>query len=356
MPKTFRADKQPFTEQPQAISLPEQAHVRQSTGPSSRAYSVAAAAVNSQQQHLLQTPSPTMLPPAFPSINSRNQINHFSPLSAASSSPQTPEYLMTSPGMRADHCLPRVLHNNNSKYPRHNQVDILSPTPQFSQSTEGNGAHSFNRFNKTFTLSEPSSPTHHAQSSSTRYDPHHDTLPLRPMTSNERLFGLGLDPVHGGDHQATAPMTPWKGKARACDTSDQQAWSRHFEHQAVALVRLSNQKNATPLPGTSTCNLTPTSPGLGSRPNLGIGAKPLVSQHYEQPTFREIANSPVQPYFDQQTVDASHPQQASGDGAKQSRHAPPSPEQKAMLLKHDTRILPAKVFFMLGFFLGPCKP
>jgi len=357
LPEAFRADL-PLAKVP-VVSQPEQAHVRRSTEPFSPACSEGS-------PQLGQTPPSAMLsPPAFPSTTSRHQANHFSPLSAASFSPQTPENLSTSPGMRiAFPTRTQIAHE-------YGQSDILSPTPIISQKNETADGAVYS-YRSRSSLSEPSLPTALQQST---FEHSRDVSPSR-MDMSGKLYGLGLQPV---------ATSTWKGKAKAVSSQEEDAWQQTFARQAVALVQLSNQNQA---------NLTGGTPqaksifgDLGRRPDIGIHAKsaPIVSVTgqrdisgstvsrtlYGSDTLQVPASAtlrPASPTYSYSGTSYTHKAEpesteyAADTRSGREQYADPrhhdftthASATRTMVRKHDQRILPAKFFFMLGFVL-PCE-
>jgi len=357
LPEAFRADM-PLAKVPVVAQL-EQAHVRRSTEPFSQACS-------GGSPQLGQTPSPAMLsPPTFPSTISRHQANHFSPLSAASFSPQTPENLSTSPGMRI------AFPTRTQTAHVYGQSDILSPTPRTSQKIETADDVIYS-YRSRSSLSEPSLPTALRQST---FEHSRDVSPSR-MDMSGKLYGLGLQPV---------ATSPWKGKAKAVSSQEEDAWQQTFARQAVALVQLSNHNQA---------NLHPQTPqaksifgDLGRRPDIGIHAKsaPIISitgqrdisgstasrTLYGSDTLQVPASATLRPssptysYSESSYTQKAEPEPieyAADTRSESENHVDPrhhdftthASATRTMIRKHDQRILPAKFFFMLGFVL-PCK-
>lgn len=254
------------------LQAPPAAHVRRSTEPSSPAFSVA---------------SPPLL--AFPTATTTQD---WSPLSAASFSPQTPECLIRSPGTRI------VLANQTPRALGIGQGDILLPTPGISQARKA---------------SESGSPSR--------------------MDMTGELYGLGLGPVQPAG---------WKGKGKAVNEDEEV-----LQRQAAALAATSpNRYNFG---------------SLGRRPDVGIHAKSSAASFggLVQPPA-SAAIRPSSPTYSISSASDNEHDHAPKPRARQQEYAVevasmPAYHDRSILLKHERRILPAKIFFMLGFLLGPCE-
>jgi hypothetical protein len=344
LPEAFKANFR-SSPQPLTISLPDQAHVRRSTEPYSQACSG-----TSQQQ--LNSPSPTMLsPPAFPTMASRLGANHFSPLSAVSFSPQTPEYLPTSLGTRVG-ILPKPMRHAVGQ----RQNDILSPTSEISHDEEHLQSYSSRN-----SFSEPSLPS--LVRPDYHYNEKYDPSPSR-MDMSGKLYGLGLEP-----YEPQPPASVWKGKGRAEPRVEVHNWDQSSANQTVGLVQVPRSADTALFGSTLTSKLGLPASILGRRPNIGIHAQ--TSPNIMQTPRRDVSNSTAShtvsstldsPILEQkerpQQYTITDVQDAHRDQAMVTNmaHADSNVSSvRSVVLKHETRILPAKLFFVMGFLLGPCE-
>ena len=268
LPEAFR---QGDLSTPIMLQAPPAAHVRRSTEPSSPAFSVA---------------SPPL--PAFSTMRSQD----WSPLSAASFSPQTPECLTKSPGMRI------VLPSQAPRALGIGQGDILLPTPGTSQLRN---------------VSDGASPSR--------------------MDMTGELYGLGLGPVQ---------PVGWKGKGKAMGENEEA-----LQRQAAALAANSaNKFNFGSLGRRPDIGIhaKPAASSLGGhvQPPASAALRPSSPTYSLSSASDNEQDCRLKPRADQQeyAVEAA---------------SLPAYHDRSIVLKHERRILPAKFFFMLGFLLGPCK-
>ncbi|KAJ9110072.1 hypothetical protein QFC19_001743 [Naganishia cerealis] len=186
-------------------------------------------------------------------------------------------------------------------------------------------------------------------------------------------------PLHGlGLHVGWADETiDRKGKARAESDADEQAWEHKIHRQASELFKLNSVaqgNNLHPLPPPVTLTSS-----LGRRPAVGIltnaGLLPTAgssSMWHQSPSAVTVVE-PLEPlaianqYKDNvstvhgppeaddmtvaaQSVRRSSPSSTSFSKAQHREHRA---ESQAIINMHSRELQPAKLFFLLGFLLGP---
>jgi hypothetical protein len=376
--------------------------------------SLAACSAESTPQ-LSSSPSSTThfspLPPS-PTAMMMGATSRFSPCSATTFSPQTPEYLTPSLGtsmrvtgiqlggeeLRAQRVSP-------AHKPPQDSQGILSPTPGISPNIPlhqhqryntipvNRLAHSKQFASETHLLLQKPAPAHLLSKGKSLTNLYSSTIDSQTPVFDDQgrdvrgpLHGLGLH-VGWADER---PLIDRKGKAKAETEADEQVWesgssSRRLNHQASQLFKLQSaaaqDSHHQPLlsPGARTL-----ASHLGRRPAVGILTNTRLSPTAASSTWHHspsavtvvehdtphaagnLYNGPSVDHLeaDDMTVVTTHhsnlakPHHHHHHQRRDHRSESPSPSpSQAMINMHprELQLQPAKLFFLLGFLLGPCK-
>jgi hypothetical protein len=258
------------------------------------------------------------------------------------------------------------LHGGTPMFPGDSR-NILSPTPgispntsRYHHNTATNRLYQSRQFasESRFDIQKPAA-IHLAKAKSlqdlnytTSEQPHQVVLDEHGRDSRGPLHGLGL-------HVGWADDVDYKGKAKATSAVDEDMWESKLHHQASQLLKLKAAQQSPETPAVS------LSSDLGRRPAVGIltnaGLSPKTSPIWQP--------SPISP-------DPSHSKQATTDDVVHvneevtifgSVHSTPRTASftktrnreyqgtSQMINMHCRELQPAKLLFLLGFLLGPCK-
>lgn len=335
----------------------------------------------------MSTPSTThwLSPLPLPMPSTARTRDRYSPFSATTFSPQTPDYLIKSPGtimrgMGIQHGLQQPqersqqpLHGG-TQMPTADSHNILSLTPGISPNTplyHHDSMASNRRLQPSLFMSQAGlgvqqpAPIHHTARKSKSLQDLSSSTSQRQVTVDEQ----GRDvrgPLHGlGLHVGWAEDTvDYKGKQKATSLADETEWESKLHHQASQLLKLKAAQDESP-PAPVSLNSS-----LGRRPAVGIltssGLSPTESQSpmiYRSPsatTVGEPSKSNVKPHAVEHHVDEDT---IIGSPAAPIYHSPAFArtanrghrDSQAMINMHSRELQPAKLFFLLGFLLGPCK-
>ena len=336
---------------------------------------------------IMSTPSTShwLSPLPLPMPSTARTRDRYSPFSATSFSPQTPEHLSKSPGiiMRAtgiqrdlqQHIGQSALPLAEGRQMSSDSRNILSPTPGISPNAphyhHNDNVTANRRLQPSVFMSQtglgvqPPAPIHHSARKAKSMQDLHSSRPKEHIHIDEQ----GRDargPLHGlGLHVGWAEdIVDLKGKQKATFLAETQGEGK-LHHQASQLLQF---KSAAQVES----HLAPASlnSSLGRRPAVGILANrhlspttsqsPTIYRPTSATTVGEPSRADVRPDAvvlrgDEDTVFGS-PITPIYHSPAYARMANPShKDTQAMINMHCRELQPAKLFFLLGFLLGPCK-
>jgi hypothetical protein len=257
------------------------------------------------------------------------------------------------------------LHGGTQNFPADSR-NILSPTPvispytsRYHHETTVNRLYQSRQFasESRFDIQKPA-PIHLSKAKSmqdlnytTSTQLHQVVLDEHGRDSRGPLHGLGL-------HVGWADEVDYKGKAKAPSAADEEVWENKLHHQASQLLRLKAAQHPEETPAVS------LNADLGRRPAVGILTNAGLSPK-SSPTWQQ-SDIPAEPSYSERppTDDAVHineertiagsvdsPYSASFKKTRNREYQGSS----QMINMHCRELQPAKLLFLLGFLLGPCK-
>ena len=337
----------------------------------------------------MSTPSTShwLSPLPLPMPSTARTRDRYSPFSATSFSPQTPEHLSKSPGtiMRAtgiqrglqqpigQSALPLA---DDRQTPFSDSRNILSPTPGISPNALHYHHHDNLTANRRLQPSafmsqtglgvQPPAPIHHSARKAKSMQDLHSSRPEEQTHIDEQ----GRDvrgPLHGlGLHVGWAEdIVDSERKQKATSLAKETEGEGNIHHQASQSLKFKSaaQDGSHLAPGHLNSS-------LGRRPAVGILANPRLSPTtsqsptiYRSPsatTVGELSRADVRSDAvvlrgDEDTFLGSPITPVYHSPAYARMANPSHKDSQAMINMHCRELQPAKLFFLLGFLLGPCK-